>query len=602
MPRCLGVRKLATPSNPNSRAAVAILQEFERSGVTDACVSPGSRSTPIVTALLRGGIRPWVVLEERASGFFAMGLARETHRPVILACTSGTAAANYLPAVVEASLSSVPLIVVTADRPPEARDCRSPQTIDQVRIFGSHARWSVDVAAPSTGDDLENYYRVLGCRAVAAALGPPAGPVHLNLPMREPLIDTAEETGALRAGLAGPQRQDPYVRVRPFQATPDAGTMRAIAAEVRGLERGLIVCGPGVEPGSARAIAALARGFGWPILADPLSGLRFGAHDRSLVVDAYDVFLRDSEFAARNQPDAVIQFGDPPVSKSLAQFLAHRRRPVHLMVAAPGTWPDPLHIVTEVVRSEASEFCLGMLDACGAVAASDGWIACWLEASRVVRDALDQALAAESAMFEGKAITELLELLPEGSLIQVGNSMPVRDLDAFARHSERGLAIRCNRGASGIDGVLSSAMGAAAARRDPTALVLGDLSFLHDLAALHIAARYPINLLVVVINNDGGGIFSFLPQAALDKDAFETFFGTPHGLDFERAVDIGRARYARIGSWDRFRSAAGAALLEPGLHVLEIAGDRAQNLKVHRRTLDMALQRLREQQAAGGVS
>ncbi len=570
-----------------------MLQEFERCGVTDACVSPGSRSTAVVTALLRTAIKPWVVLEERAGGFFAIGLARETRRPVMLACTSGTAAANYMPAVVEASLSRVPLIAVTADRPPEARDCRSPQTIDQVRMFGSHARWSVDVAAPSAGDGLENYYRTIACRAVGATLGPPAGPVHLNLPMREPLIDAAEEDQALRARPAQPGPQAPYVRVRPFRTTLESGALRAIAQELRGLERGLIVCGPNLEAGSAGAIALLARKLGWPILADPLSGLRFGGHDRSLVVDAYDVLLREPGFFARNQADAVIQLGDPPVSKALGQFLAYRRRRAHLIVAEPGTWPDPLHIATDVVRAEAAEFCLGLLDMADLAAPSHDWSNSWLEAARAVRDALNQVLKAESTMFEGKVVTELLGLLPEGSLLQVGNSMPVRDLDAFAGHSQCALSVRCNRGASGIDGVLSTALGAAAARRSPTALVLGDLSFLHDLAGLHIAARYPISLLVVVINNDGGGIFSFLPQAALDKGVFETFFGTPHGVSFAGAADVGRARYRRVASWDCFRSAVDAALKEPGLHLLEITGDRTRNLKAHQQALDLALRRLR---------
>lgn len=587
------------PRNPNSRATALMMREFERSGVTDACLSPGSRSTAIVTALLRGNIRPWVVLEERAGGFFALGMARETRRPVILACTSGTAAANYMPAVAEAGLSRVPLIVITADRPPEARDCRSPQTIDQVRMFGSHARWSVDLPAPSAGTDLDNYYRTLACRAAAVALGPPAGPVHLNLPMREPLIDTAEETEALRASRPRFESQRPYVCVRPFRTTLESDAIRAIANQLGDCERGVIVCGPGTEPAGAGAIAMLAQRLGWPILADPLSGLRFGGHDRRLVVDAYDALLRDADFLARNQPDAVIQFGDPPVSKALGQFLAYRRRHAHVIVAEPGSWPDPFHIATDIARSETAEFCTRMLETIGAARAASDWSDSWLAASRVVRSTLDEIIAAETAMFEGKVITALLQLLPDGSLLQAGNSMPVRDLDTFAGHSGRVLSLCCNRGANGIDGVLSAALGAAAVRRDPTALVLGDLSFLHDLAALHIAARYSIHLLVVVINNDGGGIFSFLPQASLGSGAFETFFGTPHGLDFEPAVAIGRAHYARIASWQRFNEAVEAALKQPGLHVVEISGDRAHNLKAHQRAIAQALGRLHEQPRAG---
>ncbi len=577
-----------------------MMQEFERSGVSDACVSPGSRSTALVTALLRGNLRPWVILEERAGGFFAMGLARETRRPVILVCTSGTAAANYAPAVAEASLSRIPLIVLTADRPPEARDFRAAQTIDQVRMFGSHARWSVDVAAPSDGTDLDGYYRTLACRAVSVALGPPAGPVHLNLPMREPLIDVAEEAEALRSPTRRVESNRPYVRVAPSRTRLDPVAIRALAREIRRRRRGVIVCGPGIEPDSASAIAALAERLGWPILADPLSGLRFGGHDRRLVVDAYDVLLRDPEFVERNQPDAVLQFGDPPVSKALGQFLSHRRRDCHVIVAEPGAWPDPFYLATEFARSDAPGFCASIVEELGQNRPVSDWSDSWIAVSRAVRNALDRMLAAETAMFEGKIVTELLRLLPEGSLLQVGNSMPVRDLDTFGGQCARALEVRCNRGANGIDGVLSTAIGAAAARQAPTALVLGDLSFLHDLSALHIAARYPIDLLVVVINNDGGGIFSFLPQASLGDDAFETFFGTPHGLNFEHAAALGRAHYARAESWESFNRAVEAALARRGLNVVEVPGDRAQNLKAHRQAIAKALECLREYQPPGG--
>lgn len=592
---------MSAPRNPNSRATVAIAEELERSGVTDACVSPGSRSTAIVTALLRGRIRPWVVLDERAAGFFAMGLAREIRRPVIVACTSGTAAANHTPAVAEASLLRVPLIMITADRPPEARDCRSPQTIDQVRMFGTHARWSVDVATPSAGADLDAYYRTLACRAVSTALGPPAGPVHLNLPMREPLIDVTEEVEALCAPQSHERSVRPYVSVLPFRTRLESWAMRTIADEIRGCERGVIVCGPAIEPGSESPIAALSVRLGWPILADPLSGLRFGIHDRSLIVDSYDVLLRDPEFAAQHQPDAVIQFGDPPVSKALGQFLAARRRDVHLIVAEPMTWPDPSHIATQVARIDTPCFCAGIVEALGADRGASDWSRSWLEASRVVRSTLDKTLADEAPMFEGKVVSELLRLLPAGSLLHVGNSMPVRDLDTFAGNSGRMLTTRCNRGANGIDGVLSTAIGAAAARRRPTALLLGDLSFLHDVSALHIAARYPINLLVVVVNNDGGGIFSFLSQSSLGDGPFETFFGTPHGLDFEQAAALGRARYARADSWGRFQEAVETAFERGGLHVVEVPGDRARNLEAHRRMIAGALDRMRAWRPADGA-
>jgi 2-succinyl-5-enolpyruvyl-6-hydroxy-3-cyclohexene-1-carboxylate synthase len=574
-----------------------MMDEFARCGVANACISPGSRSTAIVTGLLRApAVRPWVILDERSAGFFALGMARETRCPVILVCTSGTAAANYMPAVVEASLSRIPLIVITTDRPPEARDCRSPQTIDQVRMFGSHARWSVDLATPVAGLDLDSYYRTIACRAFATAAQMPAGPVHLNLPMREPLIDVSEEREALaRIGeseFAADESRAPYTRVYPARPALPPDSIGALAHKLRGCDRGLIVSGPAApSPDAARSIARLAGRLNWPVLADPLSGLRAGHHDRSRIVDAYDVLLRDPAFCEANQPDAVIQFGDPPVSKSLGQFLASRPRRSHLMVAEPGTWPDPLQIASDVAQVGTVELCDALFESLDDSPKMSPWLDSWLAASARSRAALDAMLADETTMFEGKVVAELMRLAPGGCAVHTGNSMPVRDFDTFVGQSDRDTALFCNRGANGIDGVLATALGAAAARKAPTILVLGDLSLLHDIGALQIAARYPVHLLVTVINNDGGGIFSFLPQAALG-DSFETFFATPHGLDFERASALGRARYARAGSWSEFNAAVGYALDHPGLHLLEIRGDRARNLAMHRRLIETTLTRL----------
>jgi 2-succinyl-5-enolpyruvyl-6-hydroxy-3-cyclohexene-1-carboxylate synthase len=578
----------------------AIVEELQSAGITDACISPGSRSTAIVTGILRArGIKPWVALDERSAGFFALGMARESGRPVVLACTSGTAAANYLPAVVESSLSQIPLIVLTADRPVEARDNRSAQTIDQVGIFGSHARWSVDVLTPSPGLDLDSYYRTVACRAAAVAAQPPAGPVHLNLPMREPLIDVEEEAAALRidSNTSSTQGRPPLVRIHPWHPELSRGTVQSIAAQVQKYERGLIVCGPGVGTDAVSTIAALARTLGWPILADPLSGLRYGGHDRTMLVDTYEVLLRDRAFCDSHQPDAIVQFGDPPVSKALGLFLASRRQKFHLMAANPATWPDPQFAVTEAVLIDPRRLCGALLEVLTPSARDSNWMSAWLGASHAVRRALDEALEHEAddvgGLFEGRVLSEVVAMMPEGALLHVGNSMPVRDLDTFAAGANRNVALACNRGANGIDGVLSSAIGAAAVRSRPTVLVLGDLSFLHDIGALQIAANYPVHLLVIVINNDGGGIFSFLPQRALGAP-FEPFFATPHGLDFERVASLGRADYRKASSWSAFRESVAAGLANHGLHVLEVAArDRAQNTESHRRCIESALSRLR---------
>ena len=583
---------MSTLRNPNRRMGQAIAEELERSGVGVACVSPGSRSTPLALALAAApGIRVFVVTDERSSGFFALGLAREQRRPVVLLCTSGTAAANYLPAVVEASLAHVPLIVLTADRPPELRDCGAPQTIAQAGLFAGHVRWSFEVPAPTAGVDLDRLYRTLACRAVAAALEWPGGPVHLNLPMREPLLDVEEEVAVVGAERGGAEAR-PFTTVHAARAVTAPQTLERLARTLEDRERGLIVGGPGTDAAAADGIALLARALRWPILADPLSGLRYGSHDRSALADGYDVLLRDREFAAAHAPDAILQIGSLPASKPLTQFLEEVPRDCHVLVAPPGSWPDPLQRATDVVRAAPQELCAALAARLPARSATSPWLDDWLESSSALRAALDDEVAAVDEALEGKLFPMLCDRLPAGSLVVLGNSMPVRDADTFLGSGDRAVRFCGNRGAGGIDGVMSSALGAAAARRDPTVLVVGDLSFLHDLGALQIAARHAVPLLIVTVHNDGGGIFSFLPQASLEGP-FEPLFATPHGLALAPAVRMCGGRHVRVTSWGGFADAIDAALGERGLRVVELASDRARNRTLRERTIAAALGRLR---------
>jgi 2-succinyl-5-enolpyruvyl-6-hydroxy-3-cyclohexene-1-carboxylate synthase len=582
-----------TGENPNRRVAGLLAAELAAAGVTDACISPGSRSTPLALALDRHGLRVWVIVDERSAGFFALGLAQTSGRPVVLLCTSGTAAANYLPAVVEASLGCVPLVVVTADRPPELRDCRAAQTIDQVRLFGSHVRWSVDAPAPATEPDLEAFYRTLACRAAATAAAVPPGPVHLNLPMREPLLDLAEEEGEPDVVRA----EAPWVRVHPAREAPSPDRVATLAESLRGIERGLIVCGPGTGEDAAAPVAALACALAWPILADPLSGLRFGSHDRSRIVDSYDLLLRDRAFAAGHTPEALLQFGGPPVSKALERFVCAAPRPRHVVVAQPPQWPDPTHRATDLVRAAAAPAAAALAERLATLRDSSRWLDAWLAAAGAARSALDRALGVETALFEGKALPVLAEVLPAGARLHVGNSLPVRHLDLFLGGRATPIAVSANRGASGIDGVVSTAAGAAAAGRGPVVLVVGDLSFLHDLGGLQAAARHRLDLVVVLLNNDGGGIFSFLPQARLDAARFERLFGTPHGLDVAGATALCGARLARPATWEEFRRDVGGAL-RGGLHVIELASDRELLRERHAALVAAGLASLRSAEVA----
>ncbi len=590
----------------------ALAAALRAAGVADACISPGSRSTAAALALVQAGLRPWVITDERAAGFFALGLARAARRPVVLLCTSGTAAANYLPAVVEASLSQVPLVVLTADRPPELRDCAAAQTIDQVHLFGSHVRWSVDAPAPGADADLDDWFRTLAARAVAAANEAPRGPVHVNLPMREPLVDVAAERARLSAGEGSTGATWPPVRVFGASGLPSASAVTAIAKALATCRRGLIVAGPNAaqDGTAAAAVTRLASRLGWPILADPLSGLRSGDHDRSHVIDAYDVLLQGGALGAEHRPDAVLQLGAPLVSASTQRLLAAARAPVHVVVAPPGVWPDPLQRATDVVRADAGAFADAVAAAIddgraqrdderarrddervserdGGTAPERDWFGRWMGPGMRARDALDRALADEPALFEGTVLADLIARLPEGTSLHVGNSLPIRALDTFVGGAPGRLDVACNRGANGIDGVVASALGASAAGRGPTVLVVGDLSFLHDVGALQIAARHRLPLLVVVVNNDGGGIFSFLPQAALG-DTFETLFGTPHGLSFAGAVEMCGGRYVLARRRVEVAAAIDAWRDAPAFTVIEVPSDRAETRALHARLIAAA--------------
>ncbi|MFN2424871.1 MAG: 2-succinyl-5-enolpyruvyl-6-hydroxy-3-cyclohexene-1-carboxylic-acid synthase [Candidatus Binatia bacterium] len=574
--------------------ARALLDELVLAGVRTACVAPGSRSTALALAVAeRSDVVAHVLTDERSMGFFALGVARATRRPVALVCTSGTAAANLLPAVIEASLGGGALVLLTADRPPELRDCAAPQTIDQVGLFGSHARWAVDVPLLDASTGAARVLRSLASRAAAAALEGEGGPVHLNVPLREPFVDASFpsrerfEAGARADGQG-------FTRVVRGSVMGDAD-IGEIAARLAGATRGVIVCAGRELP--AASIAAVAEALDWPILADPLCGLRFGPHDRSRVVDAVEPLLRDDALRAALRPDAILRFGLTPAPRSVQRWLEDAW-PAECVVVDEAAWPDPMRAASTVVRAGAEEFCAALATSCAAAGAAPAaasaettggapaagtaalsWRARWTSLSAAARAALDDGLDSEVTLFDAAVLRRLARVLPDGATLVVGNSMPVRDADAFLAGSERRLRVMANRGASGIDGVLSTALGIAASSPGPTVLVVGDLSFLHDSAALAFAARERIALLVVVVNNDGGGIFSYLPlrdALAGREDVFERFFGTPHGADLSVVAALGGGFFARVEDPSSLDDAlaAGLAASASGPAVVEVRTER----------------------------
>jgi 2-succinyl-5-enolpyruvyl-6-hydroxy-3-cyclohexene-1-carboxylate synthase len=564
----------------------ALVDQLATSGVRHAVICPGSRSTPIAVSLAsHANIKSWVLVDERAAAFFALGMARQLTAPVVVLSTSGTAAANFLPAVVEARLSRIPLIVLTADRPPELRDWGAAQTIDQIQLFGSHAKWFVDMPVPVADSALVRHAKATAARAVQTARSQPAGPVHLNLPFREPLLPADPGPPLRLPAIAEPSRPiDTFAGAELSQLVPAAAALDDLAVQIAQEPRGIIVCGPGEAQGLAKAAAALGAAGGYPILADPLSGVRFGPHDRAGIIDTYDPFLRNEDTAEALQPDLVIRVGAPPTSKSLQQFLLARPDRVHVVIDA-GAPRDASHLATSYMHADVAATLAALAERVATLDRSGNheWVDAWKAADRAAGTAIESALAREEDPFEGRAVAEVAALLPDGATLVVGNSMPIRDVDAFVRGDRRRLRIASNRGANGIDGVISTALGAAAIADGPVVLVVGDLSFFHDLNGMLAATKFDLDATVVVLNNDGGGIFSFLPQAEqLDAPTFEALFGTPTGLDVAAAARLFRATHAQPHDWVAYRHELCRAIHGGGLKIVELVTDRNRNVVQHR--------------------
>jgi 2-succinyl-5-enolpyruvyl-6-hydroxy-3-cyclohexene-1-carboxylate synthase len=576
--------RVVTPSADTHLLLRAFVDELVRCGVADAVTSPGSRSTPLVLALVRDGrIRCHSQVDERAAGFFAVGAAKAARRPVVLACTSGTAAAEYLPAVIEAHEAGVPLIVLTADRPPELRDSGAGQTIDQVKLYGGAVRWFVDFGTHAATPDRLRWVRSLGCRVALAAEGRGGagrpGPVHVNVPLREPLV------------LDGPLPDDPHPgrpEGAPWLAGPQpapsssAGTLAAIAADH---ERLLIVAGRTErDQHLAQAIVLFAAAAGAPVLGDPLSGARHGPN----AVAHYDALLRDAAFAAAHRPDAVIRVGDIPTSKPLRAFLAGLDPAIPQVALAPeAVWHDPdatLHAVLNGAPGPSLAEAADALAAAAAAAAADAadaadarpWLAAWRAADTAAAGAIDATIGHDALNEPLVARTVAAALTPEESLF-IAASMPIRDVETFAGARDEGPRMLSNRGANGIDGTVASALGVAATGA-PTTLLIGDVALAYDHSALLGVRRLGLELRIVLVDNAGGGIFDFL-SVATQTDVFDEHVATPPGLDPRILAELYGLEYAAASTADELR----AQLRPAGSRLIHVRTDRAENVALHRR-------------------
>jgi 2-succinyl-5-enolpyruvyl-6-hydroxy-3-cyclohexene-1-carboxylate synthase len=561
----------------------AFVDELVAAGVENVCLCPGSRSTPLAVMFARHpDVKVWTHLDERSCAYFALGMAKASGKPVAVLCSSGTAAVNFAPAVVEAYYGHVPLVVLTADRPPELRDLGSNQTIDQVKLFGPHVKWFAEMLLPEASEQAIRYVRMAAARAVSTATADAPGPVHVNFPFREPLMPAAVDWPEI-----GRSRLSPAIASK---ARPALEHVQAVAQELRAAKRGLIVCGPQADASFPRAVGAIASACHLPVAADPLSGLR-DAGNHSNTLGSYDNFLRSPRMAASLRPDFVLRFGAPPTSKALATYLQRHSACSQVQVCPPGVWHDPDLTASQVLEADAAEFCVQLLEALGESSASapptdTSWLQTWQDLDEVACKSVGWSLQSEDCVSEPSAFLDLSDVLPEGSTLIAGNSMPVRDLDSFFHAGRPAARLIGNRGASGIDGVISTALGASAVSEGPLVLVLGDLSFYHDMNGLLAARRFGLSATIVLINNDGGGIFSFLPQHEQEREHFETLFGTPHSLDFEPVAELYGVDFQRVTTREEYRAALRASFQSPGVQVIEIKTDREENLKLHQRIWD----------------
>ena len=564
--------------NPNNHWSNLFVNELATSGLTAVCIAPGSRSTPLTLAFHQHpDIEVYLHLDERCAAFFALGMAMATQKPVALVCTSGTAAAEFYGAIIEARQANIPLLILTADRPPELRHSGANQTVDQVKMYGDQVLWSVDVALPEAAAPavaLRNI-QTLACRAYATALGlmnsAATGPVHLNFPFRKPLEPNIDDYLQEKQSLHRPKTHFAHAMLQPFTAQ-----ISTIAQTIGQHERGLIICGPRCPGGDfLQSIAQLAQQSGYPLLADPLSGLRFGPHVADTpIIGGYEGMLASAESF-----DVLLRFGALPTSKTINDYInrsmAEKSQSSHYIhVSENGIWADDSHWITEFIHADPTLLCQQVTQS---VVKRDSfaWLRNFMKAENWYWKEIEQHL--ENIFFDGTAVAMVAEAVPPQTNLFISNSLPIRHMDQFVRPSTTPLQTFASRGASGIDGVTSTALGVAASSADPLVLIIGDVAFYHDLNGLLAIRQHGLNnVTIVLLNNNGGNIFRRLPIAEFEP-AFTELFLTPHGLDFEPAAQMYGLAYTKAADRDSFQAALNHSIQDASPWIIEVSTDGIQD-------------------------
>jgi len=560
------------PTNTNTALCTAFAEEMARCGTQLAVVSPGSRSTPLALALWRqAGIEVEVALDERSASFYALGAAQATGRPTVLVCTSGTAAANYHPAIAEADLSAVPLVVLTADRPPELRDIGAGQTIDQIKLFGNAVRWFCEVGSHRADDAGLLHFRSVACRAFALAAGDPRpGPVHLNFPLRDPLAPIPEEgavTATRRLALEG-RPSGPLTAVESPTCGADRPTVSRLLSMIRAAEKILVLAGRQTDPSTREPLARLANACRAPVLAEPTSQFRLGPHDRGAVITAYERIARRRDPALA--PDLVVRLGEFPTSKQLRLWLAETD-PAEIVIDPGYGWHEPVRTADLIVRCDPSTLLHQMENASEerleGPAGSGFWNA-WTKAEREERVNVEAAWEETDGLAAGEVHAALAALQADGDLVYTASSLAIRDQEESVPALERDVLFLANRGANGIDGLVASGLGAARATGRASTIVTGDLGFFHDVGSLALASGPGVRVRIVVLNNEGGGIFERLPQRdTMEPHEFTELMRTPANLSIEDAARLYGLPHRRVAAIEELERAFHA---DRGVSVIEV--------------------------------
>lgn len=537
----------------------ALVDELHELGVREVVISPGSRSTPLSILFCEHDFEIFVNVDERSAGFFALGIAKEKARPVVLVCTSGSAVANYLPAIVEAKYSGVPLIVLTADRPHELRNVGAPQAIDQNKIFSNFTKYYEELALPEDNEIMYRHVRVVMHKAYASAMSKEYGVVHINVPVREPLIP---DLSKLDFTLGRKKNKFEYIEGK-SQISLDNSILKN--------KNGIIICGGDAYSDYHKEVLELGERLKAPILADPISNMR--NYSKDIIIDSYDAFLKNDSIKRELKPEFIIHFGQVPVSKRLQQFLALHNESLYIQVGESFNYHNPSLSTKKYISSSPKLFAESIY----IENSNSEYLDKWLIYQKQMREQINSAINQED-LFEGKLIQKLQNILPEKSRLVVANSMAIRDVDYFFEARNQNIKVLCNRGANGIDGTISTALGVSTSN-EPTILLIGDLAFNHDINGLLVGKTHNLNLIILLLNNDGGGIFRYLPQSK--EKHFEYLFLTPQSINFEGIKTLYDAIYYEAKDYKSFEDDFNEALSLEGVKVIEIKFDSELSKVLH---------------------